>query len=374
MHSKVVGGSTAARVIACPPSRILCQGIAERQDSPDSIRGTSLHKAVQMLGTAGAAPEEAGAFVGAVVENYLITEADVMDALLPAYVAFIDYPWGEHAVLMEHAVKLPMVHEEAGGTLDLFGIHADGSPVVADWKFGKGIQVFPTDNKQLLYYAAGAYFDKTLQQHFKGKKEVVLLIIQPNDRGLPIVREHRVPLTDLFDFTVQLRNAVMAGDKAELAIGEHCRFCPAKLICPAHRKVATELPPVNRDTVRVWLELIPALEATIHEARQFAYDYLSQGEQIQGFKLVDSQPRRHWKDETKAVKRFKALGLTKEVTSEPTLMSPAQVEKALKGLPPEVEDLIERRSGSKIVVPETDSRPAVTDHRDALRKLAERIK
>ena len=374
MHSSIVGGSSAARILACPPSRILCQGVPESPDSVHSRRGTALHEAIEIAISTNAQPDELGGLVGAVIEGHTITADDVTGALLPALLAYRQFPWRpDTKPMLERQVSLPNI-EDAFGTADVLGVGADGIPVVWDWKFGHGLQVLPEGNAQLMFYAAGAAFHEDTRRLFN-HSHVRLVIVQPNNRDLPVLRDTFVPLADVFDFTVHLERAIDDGRAVPYNPGDHCRWCPAKLLCPKLNETARELPTVNRAKLTELLDLIGPLQDWTNEVLRVAHELLEAGEQVPRYKLVQKQPRRSWTDEKAASKRLTALGLKMDdLFDSPSLRSPAQIEKLIsKEDKTHIQDLIDARSSGTVVVPETDKRPAVDGHEAALKRLATQL-
>ena len=371
-HSSIVGGSSAGRVIACPPSRILSQGVPESEDNVHSRRGTALHTAIEIAISTGSG--DFASLVGAVIDGHMITEQDVIEGLMPAWHEFTSFNWSRSTILLERQVSLPNI-SGAFGTIDVLGRTSDGIPVVWDWKFGKGIQVYPEDNPQLLFYAAGAMFGQDTRHMFKDSSKVMLVIVQPNDRGEPTSRMILVDQADVFDFTVKLADAVNAGMTAPFSPGEHCRWCPSKLICPKLNETVKQLPTVNRETLADLLDLIGPLEAWINEVHRTAHELLEAGEQVPRYKLVAKAARRQWTDSALAATRLRSLGVPVETLFDlPELRSPAQVQKLV---PDEVflsmKSLIEARSSGTVVVPETDRRASVAGLDDALARLAKQL-
>lgn len=132
------------------------------------------------------------------------------------------------------------------GTSDLVVLNHDQKElIVADLKFGKGVQVFAEQNEQLMLYAIGALdeFDP-LGEDFD---TVLLVIHQPR---LNHVDEWRVSVAELREFEQRALAAAKRaitvadcyGSVPTEAMGEHlapgddqCRFCKAKGSCPALR-------------------------------------------------------------------------------------------------------------------------------------------
>src|SRR4029077_19554284 len=74
---------------------------------------------------------------------------------------------------------VPVVGKNAGmfGNLDAT-VLVNRRLSVFDYKNGRGIEVYPQDNAQLLCYAAGAYYDLTAKER-EDVDEIELVIVQP---------------------------------------------------------------------------------------------------------------------------------------------------------------------------------------------------
>src|SRR5262249_16218516 len=131
----------------------------------------------------------------------------------------------------------------AFGTADLI-IRIGTTIYVVDFKFGFGVRVraLYADrdgdediiNGQLLFYAAAARH--SLPQFFPGAKKIVLTIFQPTSIDEDAELESSVSVTDgeIDEFIARYRAkcAEALGPAPHLERGDHCRFCPARPICP----------------------------------------------------------------------------------------------------------------------------------------------
>src|SRR5262249_54144225 len=115
---------------------------------------------------------------------------------------------------------------------------------IVDFKFGAGVRVLAlySDgdedvlNAQLMFYAAAARH--SLPEFFVGVDEIALTILQPNSIELDaeMVSSVTVAPAELDAFIAVYRAACeeALAPAPRLQPGTHCRFCPARPICPAH--------------------------------------------------------------------------------------------------------------------------------------------
>jgi hypothetical protein len=341
MHSTIVGGSTAKRVLSCPGSIPLVQQVPKLPASSFAEEGTRLHE---------------------LIAKRLNGEPVSGEPKISQAMALLNEFDPDH--LLEFEVE-QMVHfpgiDGAFGSVDLIGRMGD-TAVILDWKFGDGVVVDAEENAQLMFYAAAARSEVGLQWVFAGAKQIEMVIIQP-----PEIRRWTTTFERLDRFERELRAAVE--DAKTLRAGEHCRWCPAKVICPevtgaAQRAVVAQLQTLNPAAVGEQLVQAQVLKGYIEDLEKLAYKMLDEGLQVPGWKMVPKQARRQWADESKAKEALLAAGLTESDVME--LRSPAQVEKKLKPLP---EGLAVSVSSGNTIAPEADPRPRVIDFKRHFAKL-----
>jgi hypothetical protein len=242
-HSRF-GGSVAARVIRCPASVTLTERVPAhlRRSSSYADRGTACHAAMALL-LDGSNEHSLESLVGSTINNYTITLDDVENALRPVYAyvdALLDTRGAEY--YLEHRVVFPTI-ANAYGTADLL-VRIGTTVHVVDFKFGAGVRVlalYPDGadyviNAQLLFYAAAAR--SSLREFFSGVETIALTILQPVSIELDAEMTSSVAVAhaELDAFIVAFRAAceeALSG-APRLERGDWCRFCAARLICPAH--------------------------------------------------------------------------------------------------------------------------------------------
>lgn len=301
----------------------------------------------------------------------------------------VDHALGSVNWIMDEAAKYhePLVlcetearydHLEPGqfGTTDAAIVEEYGTLTVIDFKYGAGLVVYPDENTQgILYAIAIAHL-----YHYNFRR-VRIVITQPraeDDEGKTI-RVWETSIDDLILWEKKLKKAIQATKKpdAPLRSGEWCRFCPAKTICPeisnlAFREAQTDFDdliegkaalPAVQSIVLPNLEKILAaadkIETWIQAVRDHAFTVLQKGEKVRGWKLVDKRGTRKWMDEAKVAKlALKEIG--KDAFTEPSLKSPAQLEKLGKKAAAIAEKFSAVKSSGLTMVPESDKRSAVS--------------
>ena len=225
-HSKIVGGSTAKRVINCPGSVALVQKMPPKPSSKYADEGTLLHNVMAELIMGDEAPEH---YLGARYEDQILTQELIDNKIKPALEA-LDAIDSKRVMEIEAETRVGFGDLLPGvfGSTDLIG-RLGNRAVVLDWKFGDGVMVEVEENPQLMFYAAAAMRTKEAAWAFEGATEIEMVIVQP-----PEVRRWVTTPERIAKFELELVQAVKQAMKADaqLAVGDHCRWCAAKPICP----------------------------------------------------------------------------------------------------------------------------------------------
>ena len=359
-HSNVVGGSTAKRVINCPGSVVLVQKMPPQASSKYAAEGTALHTAIDRLVNDDTltVPMLLGTRVDGIALtdthleklSYAIQALDTIDpAMTLRYVTEVRVGFGD---------LLPSVF----GSTDLIGRQGNRA-VVLDWKFGDGVMVDAEENMQGMFYAAAAMRTPETQWVFDGVDEIEIVIVQP-----PYTRRWVTTPARIAEFEAELVRAVKrsAQSDAPLSVGDHCRWCTAKPICPqmtgaVDRVAQTALEGVDSASLARALALADQLETFIADARALALARLEKNLPVPGYKLVAKRALRQWTSEAKAKAALLALdGVAESDITETSLLSPAQAEKVLKKrkltLPT---DVVVAVSSGNTLAAESDPRPPV---------------
>ena len=358
-HSNIVGGSTAKRVINCPGSVALVQKMPPKPSSEHADRGTLLHNMMEEILTSGDAPES---FIGARYKDQLLTQELIDEKIKPAMEALdaID-PDQTMEYEVETRVGFGDLLPGVFGSTDLIG-RIGSRAIVLDWKFGDGVMVEVEENPQLMFYAAAAMRTKEAAWAFEGATEIEMVIVQP-----PEVRRWVTTPMRIARFEQELVQAVHAAEKpnAQLAVGDHCRWCAAKPICPkmtgaVDRALKVQIDALPAAQISNYLKNADMLEDWIKDLRSLALQMLESGAKLPEYKLVAKRAIRSWSDEEKAKVALFAYGLTESEVMESSVVSPAKAEKALKkrklGLP---EDLVVAISSGNTLASADDPRPEV---------------
>lgn len=388
--------STAHRWMRCAGSlaEIERGGPSERKSSKFADEGTAAHELAEMVlrGNMGDAIE----LEGELADNGVLFDEE-MCSFVNVYVKNVRSFADGHKMFVErqvdfsHVVGIP----EQFGTADCIVLTEDGLELqLHDLKFGRGVQVYATENEQLMLYALGALreFDPL------GEIEVVRLVIhQPR---LAHLDEWSVSVKELKEFgarakekaTLAVRLADEAGPEEVLthlnAGPKQCKFCPMKAGCPANidasvqamgidlNELLVDGPAVVEEAIKrsnqlpndVLGALMPALDTIVDwtkAVRAKVESELLAGNKVAGYKLVEGKKGpRSWVNEAEVEELLKKkFRIPIDQMYLQKLQTPTFVEKLLKDSPlrwGQLADKITQTDGKPSVAPLSDKRPALT--------------
>ena len=350
MHSDIVGGSTAKRVMNCPGSVKLAQSVPPRPTSKYAEEGSLLHDAIHKILSHGASVDDFG-LGDDLIERKLRPALDALNEIDPN---------SQMEFQTEISVSFGGYLAGVFGSCDLIG-RIGNRAVVLDWKFGDGVAVDAVENHQLLFYAAAAMRTDEARWAFEGVTEIECIIVQP-----PYVKRWTTTPGRVKAFERELYDAVTTAlrGNAPVKIGDHCKWCPAKPICPAmtgetERALRIQLNSISPEGYSNALVIADRLEDWIKSVREMAQQALENNIAIPGFKLVPKRATRQWVNDEGALEALKEMGLELDELTETKLRSPAQLEKLLKKHKLELpKDHVVAVSTGNTIAPESDPRPA----------------
>ena len=318
--------SASSRWIACPASARLSEGVPFEPSGEAAQIGTAIHALAEKCFGTG---EKADAYLGKSVEGITMTQENIEFA--QAHIDHITNLKSElGAVKVEQYVTvIDDADIKLGGTADVIGF-GNGILEIADLKTGR--VYVDADSSQMKIYALG-----TLAKiKSKPVETVRLSIIQPHSGD---TRTHTMTVDELIQWRNEtLLPAIMEAsnkDSQPKPSSNACRYCPAKVICPAQTK-ALELIPVKLDVKTLAPEVVSDLlaradmvEDFIASLRKHATKVLEDGGVLSGWQLSPKRATRKWIDEAAAVAALEAAGIEHSKLMLTEIISPAVAEKLL---------------------------------------------
>lgn len=329
LHSRI-GASSMHRWAECPGSVKLSETVP-KHTSAFAEEGTEAH-------------ELAEKFLHSFKRSTVFAYAHYDDEMVENVKVYVDYVIEKFSVekgsklIVEHKFDLSSLHPGLFGTADAVIYHPKLKLLrVIDLKYGAGVPVEVKNNPQLLYYGLGAMISTEYPVD-----TIELTIVQPrlNHVDGPI-RSQKLTTLELMDFSADLIEFAKKTEdpNAPLRDGRHCKFCPAKAVCPQLSKTALEkakeefrdLLPYSPEKLAETLDALDRVEAWAKGVRAFAYAEAEHGRCPPGYKLVKKRATRKWKSEDEAVKYLEwQAGLKEDQLFEPRqIKSVAQIEKQM---------------------------------------------
>lgn len=360
--------SGAERWLACPGSIKLSENAPPEIESEYAKEGTEAHDVLAQLLNNRKKRANARQFLLRSHSAEMVKHADYV----ADHVEDLMEELTGSQLLVETRADYSFIEPEQFGTLDIAIVQLWGDLIIIDYKYGAGYAVDVANNKQMILYALSVADDYGYQFD-----RVRIQIAQPRaDHPDGYIREQILTMQDLKNWIPVFKSGVAKSKlkNAPLVPGDHCRWCKAKPICPGISKKKLEEAQIDFDDESGKLALIPVntikvphisnilkaselIEFWISSVRSHAYQILSSGGTIPGWKLVEKRATRKWKEPVK-VSREALKKFGRETAFSIDLLSPNQLEQATKDKTFVAKHSVAISSGMT-VVPEDDPRQAI---------------
>lgn len=400
-HS-IFSPSSSAMWLNCAGS-LIPNVLAKDEAGEDAAYGTVAHGLTEQWLKTGVPPMDrigTNEFVESGDWGFLIDIDEDMMAYVKEAVDYCEFLPGEHfieqRVYFSHLT--PLKHQ--GGTADHVAC-TPGRMIITDHKFGKGVRVDAKDNTQGLLYALGTFYARDIDYDFK---EIIIRISQPRLGHFDEWAVSRKYLLEFAEYVRERSHAAWQLDAPRTPSPKACQWCRVSASCAANAKLQedllaaafADLGEVSSDTMvdlRTRLDdpetfdlqivdpgtLTTSQMATLLKYRSAAEKWWKaladeldsracEGEDIPGFKLVESRSNRVFVNTAKAEKRLLSLGLKRSDIFTEKLVSPSQAETLLrksgrptKEIPSLLEGVVRKPPGKPTLVPLSDKRAPLGD-------------
>ena len=380
-HSPL-GPSAAYRWINCPGSVNATRGIADKS-SEFADEGNFAH---DILEAARKEKKPGKHYIGQVSEcGRFEVDKEMADAVDYFIEYFTQYEGDEE--LNESRVAYDAWVEGGFGTLDAAHID-DGTWIIADFKYSKGIKISAENNDQMKLYALGIF------QEYGDMYEVETIrmaIVQPR---LDWIDEWEISIDELLVWAEEVVEPAAdeaLTDTATFKAGDWCtkNFCKLRGSCKTRADtikagLLDEIGEV-RDPNEVSEDDLGELMSQIPEIRKFCNDIEAEvekrvlaGEEIIGddgepFKMVAGRGSRDWRDQAEAEKSMRNYKIRVGDMWVRKFISPAQAEK-LKSIGkghPILKKHVVSKQGKPTLVPGSDPREPYKAAADEMEDLGD---
>ena len=292
----LLSASGSHRWMACTPSARL-EECCENRTSDAAKEGTLAHELCEIKVAILRGEEVKESDYEKLLNDPMYTKE--MGACTDSYAEFCVETAKEEKGLpiIEVELDLSSYIPEGFGTVDCV-IVSEKTLHIIDFKYGRGVDVSPVENSQLMIYALGAY---DLYSSFYDFENVKLTIVQPRLSAEPKTWE--CSIQDLLDFGERLKPVAALAFKGggEFAPSEHtCLFCKAKYTCRARadKNLSTmflqEKDPytLSNDEIGEILAKVADFPKWIKDLEDYALEQLLSGKEIKGYKAVEGRSSR----------------------------------------------------------------------------------
>lgn len=283
-------------------------------------------------------------------------------------------------VLLEQRLDFSNYVESGFGTGDLIVV-ADGVIKVVDLKGGQGVKVSAEKNPQMMLYALGAL---QLFDCLYDINTVLMSICQPR---LENISTYEISVEELLDWAENaLKPAAQLAwnGEGEFCPSEYtCKFCRAKATCKARAEKNLEIAKFEfKQAALLSKEEILEVIARADEIAAWCKDIWSwveakaiEGEEFEGFKVVEGRSIRTYGDESTVVAKLIESGYSEDIIFSKSLKGITALEKTLgkKIFAQVLEGLITKPQGKPTLVPISDKRQPIKINNTAEADFKEEI-
>ncbi len=366
----ILSASGASRWMACTPSAVLEQQF-ENKSSVFAEEGTLAHELGELtlkLNLGEITKRTFNSKFKKIQENKLYS-ADMPDYVQTYVDTCLERVSEAKATTPDALFKIEQRLDFSEWVPDGFGtgdfvIIADGTMEVCDLKYGKGVPVSANNNKQMMLYALGAIAEFNFLYDIQ---KVRMTIIQPR---LDNISTFEVTTEDLLKWAedyVRPRAELAIKGKGEFCAGDHCKFCRAKAVCRARAEKNMELAKydfeepalLDNNDVAYILSKIDELVNWAGDVKDFALEQALQGEEYDGFKVVEGRSNRKYADTEAIVEILRDNNFNDPDIFKPSeLITLTNMEKLVgkKKLTELIGNYIVKPPGKPTLVPITDKR------------------
>lgn len=371
MAHAILSASGASRWMACPPSARLEQQFPQ-STSTYAEEGTLAHELGEItlrknLGEYSTRKYNSELKKIKANELYTADMPDYVDLYVTTCMeklAEAKESTPDAVAVVEQRLDFSRWVPEGFGTGD-FVIIADGTMEICDLKYGKGVQVSAVGNKQMRLYALGAI---SQFEFLYDIQRVKMTIIQPR---LDSISTDEITVEELMywaEYEVKPIAEKAIKGEGEFSAGDHCKFCRAKAVCKARADKNMELAKydfeepqaLDNNDIGYILSRVDELVNWATDVKEYALSQALQGEEFDGFKIVEGRSNRKYTDTDKIAEILIANEFEEDKIYKPQeLLSLTNMEKVVgkKLLNQLIGDYIIKPPGKPTLAPVSDKRP-----------------
>jgi hypothetical protein len=377
LHSPL-GPSPASRWISCPAS-IKATAHIPSESSVYAMEGTAAHGVAEECERLGVRADHFLGWTVRVDRTDGKQDFECEQEMVDGVNAFLDYCDDLPGIsLCEMMVHYDWWVDDGFGTLDRAKV--DGTTLhVADFKYGKGVEVAAHDNTQLKIYTGGFWQDWGWL--FPDIKDVVLHIVQPRIHHFDSYPTTLVDILEWMHNVVKPAAKLTKEHRPPFKAGDWCRFCKIRATCMVKANYVMEavtgefedldaaidkepltVATLSNEQIARILPKLGSVESWCKAIKAHAAAEVAAARPVGSYKLVEGRSNRAWAPgaDSAVHEALRTIGLHPETLDEdPKLLSPTQAEKKLGKSKDILKPWIVKPRGKATLVPGEDKRPAM---------------
>jgi len=371
--------SSSKQWLNCPPSIRFCEDIAEKDESVYAKEGTLAHTVAETYLLFYLEKMTKRQFTFKI--NKLKKEKLFSDEMIEHAKGYANYiiegytDTDLYAFYIENKVDYSTYVPEGFGFVDCISIVNDTLKII-DYKYGKGVQVDAYENTQLMLYALGAFLELGFLYDIRN---VEMSIYQPR---LDNISTFKMDINDLLSWAeneLSVKAKLAYEGAGSFKSGEHCRWCKAKGFCKTRAKQNIDLYENNSKNINQLsfndigsiLPLLDDVKRWVEDIKAFALNSLSDGNKIDGYKLVEGRSNRTYSSENDIIETLANVGYKDDEIFEKSILGISKMEKLLgkKQFNELLSDYIVKPPGKPTLVPVSDKREEINTASDDFKDI-----
>jgi len=346
--------SSAHRWLLCPGSLVAEEKFHDTE-SEFALEGTTAHELAERCLVSKKDPRQ-------LIHKMNVTEE--MADYVQVYVDYVRKLGGTQEY--EQLVNMTEFIPDCFGTADAIVINDDIINVI-DLKYGKGVKVYADDNPQGKLYLIGAINERSIIQSFS---TAIFHIVQPRIHHIDVYKTTTKELFEWAQWAAEQAKKCLEPNATRIPGDKQCRFCRAKVTCPAlirhvedvimseFDELEQPLPETIQDEKLSYILLQkPLIMNWLGAIENHVKARVESGTGFKGWKLVHGRSSRKWINEEDAEKVLKEI--LGQKAFERNLLTPSKAEKALGKDKKIIDGLIFKTDGAPVLVQDSDPREAI---------------
>jgi len=335
MNHALLSPSSSNRWLICTPAPRLEESIPDGA-SKYALEGTLAHELAELICRYNANIIDQAQYAAEIWEakqNPLYTKE--MQDCCAEYASYVwnlceDY----HVIDFEVTIDFDQYAPEGHGTCDAI-IVSDGRIDIIDFKYGKGVPVYASENTQMMIYALGALEMYDLLYDIK---QIGMTIYQPRLENISTWELSANELIAWGEKVLRPAAALAYEGKGEKVAGDHCKFCKVRAkcrVCADYNLRVTDFSGVDADLlsdtdIAGVLAIADSVKSWLEDVKKYALNQaLNHDAKFPGYKIVHGRSNRVIKDADKVIAALRDTGMKYEAFTDTRLKGIGELETLL---------------------------------------------